>query len=394
MAMKMTYAGALDLSTTARDLSRTMKVLVCAGGTGGGIYPALAAVSALEQEGLRRSQVLWIGTTGEMEETLIPRAGLDLETIEGGAIVGVPWHVSARNMMKLVKSLGKAIRLIRRFRPDVMLMTGGYMAPPVALAARLQGVPIGIFLPDVEPGASIKGVMPLAKRVACTTDGSAAFVPKEKMVVTGYPVRPEIRAALRLTKEDALARFGFSQNRPTLFVFGGSRGALNINRALMAALPQLLQRAQVIHISGTLTWPEVERNISSLNNEQQRWYRPFAYLHEEMGAAFRAADLVVARAGASMLGEGPAFALPAILVPLTFAWRYQKVNADYLTERGAAIQLTDESLPEELLPAVEDLLFDEARLNNMSKAAKELDIPEATTRLARFITSLREGKGT
>ncbi len=93
-----------------------------------------------------------------------------------------------------------------------------------------------------------------------------------------------------------------------------------------------------------------------------------------------------------MLGEGPAFALPAILVPLTFAWRYQKVNADYLSERGAAVQLTDESLPEKLLPAVEDLLFDKARLSEMSKAAKELDIPEATTRLARFITSTGEGK--
>lgn len=389
--MKMTHAGALDLSANTRDLSRTMKVLVCAGGTGGGIYPALAAVSALEKVGLRRSQILWIGTLGEMEETLVPRAGLRLETIEGGAVVGVPWYVSARNAVKLLKSVGMAMRLIRSFRPDVMFMTGGYMAAPVALAARLHGVPIGVFLPDIEPGTTIKAVMPLAKQVACTTDGSAAFVPKNKMVVTGYPVRAEIRAALRLTRKEALARFDLSPDRPTLFVFGGSRGALNINRALMAALPVLLKRAQVIHISGTFSWPEVEEKASRLTEEQQRWYRPYAYLHEEMGAAFRAADLVVARAGASMLGEGPAFALPAILVPLTFAWRYQKVNADYLTERGAAIQLTDESLPEKLLPAVEGLLFDESRLSIMSKAAKELDKPEATIRLARFITSLGEG---
>ena len=369
-----------------------MKVLVCAGGTGGGIYPALAAVTALERDGLPRDHVLWVGTTGEMEETLVPRAGLRLETIEGGAIVGVPWHVAARNAAKLVKSLGKALRLIRSFRPDVMFMTGGYMAPPVALAAKLHGVPIGIFLPDLEPGASIKGVMPLARKVACTTEGSAAFVPQSKMVVTGYPVRPEIRAALRLSQEEALARFDLRPERPTLFVFGGSRGARNINLALMAILPQLLERCQVIHISGTLTWPEVEENASGLTPEQRQWYRPYAYLHDDMGAAFRAADLVVARAGASMLGEGPAFGLPAILVPLTFAWRYQKVNADFLTERGAAMQLTDESLAEKLLPAIEELLFDEAKLAQMSEAAKELDIPEATTRLARFITSLGGNK--
>ena len=266
------------------------------------------------------------------------------------------------------------------------------MSPPVALAAWLHRVPIGIYLPDVEPGSSIRAVLPLAKQIACTTDGSRAFIPEEKMVVTGYPVRPELREAIRLTKEEALAEFDLKSDRPTLFVFGGSRGALNINHALMAVLPELLKQIQVIHISGTLTWPEVEANTLKMPVELLTWYRPYPYLHDEMGAAFRAADLVVARAGASMLGEGPAFGLPAILVPLTFAWRYQKVNADYLTERGAAIQLTDERLLDELLPAVLALLQDKTRLRAMSEAAQALDIPEATSRLARFVTSLGEGK--
>ena len=381
-----------NLSASPHSLSASMKVLVCAGGTGGGIYPALAAVSELENEGLQRNQVLWIGTQGEMEETLIARYGIQLRTIRGGAIVGVPLQTSIRNTIKLTWSIGTASKLIRHFRPDVMFMTGGYMSPPVALAAWLHRVPIGIFLPDVEPGSSIKAVLPLAKRIACTTDGSRPYVRAEKMVVTGYPVRPEIRRAAHLTKEEALAKFNLHPDRSTLFVFGGSRGALNINRALMSALPELLKQLQVIHISGTLTWPEVESNAQQLSAEMRTWYRPFPYLHEDMGSAFQAADLVVARAGASMLGEGPAFGLPAILVPLTFAWRYQKVNADYLTERGAAIQLTDDRLSDELLPSVLALLQDKARLLKMSKAAKALDIPEATSRLARFITSLGEGK--
>lgn len=306
--------------------------------------------------------------------------------------MGVPLQTSIRNTIKLTWSIGTASKLIRHFRPDVMFMTGGYMSPPVALAAWLHRVPIGIFLPDVEPGSSIKAVLPLAKRIACTTDGSRPYVRAEKMVVTGYPVRPEIRKAAHLTKEEALAKFNLHPDRSTLFVFGGSRGALNINRALMSALPELLKQLQVIHISGSLTWPEVESNAQQLSAEMRTWYRPFPYLHDDMGSAFRAADLVVARAGASMLGEGPAFGVPAILVPLTFAWRYQKVNADYLTERGAAIQLTDDRLADELLPTVLALLQDKARLLKMSKAAKALDIPEATSRLARFITSLGEGK--
>jgi UDP-N-acetylglucosamine--N-acetylmuramyl-(pentapeptide) pyrophosphoryl-undecaprenol N-acetylglucosamine transferase len=190
-----------------------------------------------------------------------------------------------------------------------------------------------------------------------------------------------------------LAQFDLAPGRQTLFVFGGSRGAQNINRALMGILPELLKNYQVIHVSGTLTWPEVETNLNTLTNEQRRWYRPFSYLHKRMGAAFRSADLVVARAGASMLGEAPAFGLPSVLVPLTFAWRYQKVNADYLTERGAAEQLTDETIHGQLLPVVSGLLEDADRLGEMGKAAKALDKPLATAHLADFIVDLaKEGR--
>ena len=362
-----------------------MKVLVCAGGTGGGIYPALTAVSELQTLGLSREQILWVGTQGEMEETLVPRAGLKLETIQGGAVVGVPLAARMKNLAKLTWSVGTAHQLIRQFKPDVMFMTGGYMAAPVALAARLHGVPIVIFLPDVEPGSAIKAVMPLAHKVACTTDLSKAFVPADKLVVTGYPLRPEIRAATRLSQAEALAQFDLQPGRPSLFVFGGSRGSWNINKALMDSLPDLLAHIQIIHISGTLTWPQVEENASVLPAHLRQWYRPYPYLHETMGAAFRAADLVVARAGASMLGESPAFGLPSILVPLSFAWRYQKVNADYLTERGAAIQSTDERLPDELSKLILDLLQDTSRLETMRAAAAALARPDAAHRLAQVI---------
>ena len=362
-----------------------MRVLVCAGGTGGGIYPALAAVKALQAQGVADEDILWLGTKGEMEETLVPRAGLRLETISGGPIVGVPWSTRARSAVKLARGIGTAAGHMRRFQPDVMFMTGGYVAAPVAVAARRHKVPIVIYLPDVEPGSSIRFVVPMARRIACTTDGSRAYVPAEKVVVTGYPVRPDIRAAGQLTQEEALARFDLAPGRPTLFVFGGSRGARNINRALLTALPQLLAEAQVIHVSGTLTWPEVEANAATLPTDLRAYYRPYPYLHDEMGPAFRAADLVLARAGASMLGECPAFGLPSILVPLTFAWRYQKVNADYLTTRGAAVQLTDETLADSLWPTVRKLLFDSEKLALMSAAAAALDKPNAATELARVI---------
>jgi undecaprenyldiphospho-muramoylpentapeptide beta-N-acetylglucosaminyltransferase len=369
-----------------------MKVLVCAGGTGGGIYPALTAVSELETLGVSREQILWVGAQGEMEEKLVPRAGLKLETIQGGAVVGVPLAVRVKNLAKLTWSLGTASKLIRQFQPDVMFMTGGYMAAPVALAARLHGVPIVIFLPDVEPGSTIKTVMPLAQKVACTTELSAQFVPADKLIVTGYPLRPDIRAATQLSRAEALAQFDLQPGRPTLFVFGGSRGSWNINKALMDNLPALLAHIQIIHVSGDLTWPQVESNAATLPEELRRWYRPYPYLHEQMGAAFRAADLALARAGASMLGESPAFGLPTILVPLAFAWRYQKVNADYLTERGTAVQSTDERLPEDLSELVLSLLQDQSRLDQMRAAARALAVPQAAAHLAQVIQSTAVNK--
>ena len=129
-------------------------------------------------------------------------------------------------------------------------------------------------------------------------------------------------------------------------------------------------------------------NVAALPEDLRQWYRPFPYLHGEMGAAFRAADLVVARAGASMMGEGPAFGLPAILVPLAWAWRYQRVNADFLSEKGTAVQLTDEQLPDKLLPTVLDILDDEAKLAQMGAAAKALDKPDAAVNLARMIMDI------
>jgi UDP-N-acetylglucosamine--N-acetylmuramyl-(pentapeptide) pyrophosphoryl-undecaprenol N-acetylglucosamine transferase len=323
-----------------------------------------------------------------MEETLVSRAGLNLVTIQGGPIVGVPLLTRLKNLLKLAGAVGPVWQAMSRFRPDVLFMTGGYVNAPVAFVARLRGVPALIYLPDIEPGTAIRWLSRFARLVACTAEASKSYFPAGKTVVTGYPVRSALRAAANMARADALHIFDLTPDRRTLFVFGGSRGARSINRALIGILPQLLTGHQVIHISGNLDWSEVEQSAQKLPPDLRRFYRPFAYLHEEMGAAFRAADLVVARAGASMLGECPAFGLPALLVPYPYAWRYQKVNADFLAERGAAIRLDDERLATELLPTVQALFADKSRLAEMAAAAQALDIPDATGRLGDTIVAI------
>jgi UDP-N-acetylglucosamine--N-acetylmuramyl-(pentapeptide) pyrophosphoryl-undecaprenol N-acetylglucosamine transferase len=173
-----------------------------------------------------------------------------------------------------------------------------------------------------------------------------------------------------------------------VLVFGGSRGARTINHAVWDALPALLEHTQLIHITGNLDWPRVASEIEQLDDGLRSRYRPHAYLHDEMGLALSAADLVVSRAGAAVLGEYACYALPSILVPYPHAWRYQSVNADYLVERGVAIRIDDSALRAELAPQVIALLSDPERLERMSLAASKLAVPNAAEMIAEELLRL------
>jgi len=173
-----------------------------------------------------------------------------------------------------------------------------------------------------------------------------------------------------------------------LLVFGGSKGARSINNAVLANLAALLEQVQLVHITGELDWPAVEAKVKELNPSQVNRYHAFAYLHEEMGAALAAADLAVSRAGASTLGEFPLFGLPAVVVPYPYAWHYQKVNADTLVERGAAVMVEDGSLSSLLLPIVNDLLGHPQKLAAMRSAMLSLSHPEAAEEIGRQILAL------
>jgi UDP-N-acetylglucosamine--N-acetylmuramyl-(pentapeptide) pyrophosphoryl-undecaprenol N-acetylglucosamine transferase len=324
-----------------------------------------------------------------MEEELVPRAGLTLETISGGGMHGVGLVDLLGNGWRLMRGWRQARRLVNRFRPNVLLLTGGYTNGPVALAAWERHLPMVIFLPDIEPGLAIRVLSRLATRVACTAEASKEYLPADKVVVTGYPVRPDLLPTM--SQAEARASFSLQPDLPTILVFGGSRGARTINHALLDILPELLADYQAIHISGHLDWELVTARASELAAELRVRYRPFSYLHEEMGRALRAADLAVSRAGAATLGEFPASGLPAVLIPYPYAWRYQKVNADYLEAAGAAIRLDDQDLATQLLPTIQRLMGDGATLRRMRAAAQTLDCPGAARRVADLLSSLSAG---
>ena len=268
----------------------------------------------------------------------------------------------------------------------MILLTGGWANLPVALGARLLGIPIVIFLPDIEPGLTIKVLQPFASCVATSVASSARFFPTGKSVVTGYPLQA---SRLKATWQAGKARFKLDAERKTLLVFGGSRGARSINIALAESLGQLLDLGlQIIHVAGEFDWEDHQRRVARLGEHPH--YHSFAYLHDEMGLALAASDLALCRAGASSLAELPLFCLPAVLVPYPYAWRYQKVNADYLVEKGAAIRLNDEDLAEKLFATISALITDDSRLRDMRAKSGALSQPDGASRLAELLLKIGE----
>jgi UDP-N-acetylglucosamine--N-acetylmuramyl-(pentapeptide) pyrophosphoryl-undecaprenol N-acetylglucosamine transferase len=251
------------------------------------------------------------------------------------------------------------------------------------------GVPrprIVLFVPDIEPGLALKALARFADRIAVTVEDSKRYFPpaaRGRVTATGYPLRPELKT---WEPEAARQALGVSGDLPVLLVVGGSTGARTINRSLFKILDELLADMQVIHLAGKLDWPEVNALQKDLPAELASRYHAFPYLHSErMGAALTAADLVVGRAGASILGELPLFGLPAILVPYPYAWRYQLVNAEYLARRGAAVILKDADLEARLLAEIRRLIADRSGLEEMRWSMRSLAQPQAAVTLAALL---------
>ncbi len=332
----------------------------------------------------QRLEILWIGGEGGVERALVERAGIPFTAIPAGGLHGVGLVRMTRNAVKLAMGTLKAWQLIGQHKPQALLTTGGFVSAPVAVACWLRRVPILLYLPDIEPGLAVKFVARFAAKIGVTTEDSLKYFPARKVIVAGYPTRAGLAQADRVT---ARRQFELVEDRKTLLVFGGSKGARSINRAIGTVIEPLLAKYQVIHISGSADAAEAQAKREALPAELKQYVHVFEYVHD-IGRAFAAADLVVSRAGASILGEYPLFGLPSILIPYPYAWRYQKVNADYLVTRGAAIRLDDETLSETLLPSIERLMNDEARLHALSTAARALARPDPAVTLAQTLQGM------
>jgi len=342
------------------------------------VYPALTVSETLSKGG---HQLLWVGSEGGMEASLVERAGIPFQAIPAAGVHGVALSKLPGNIRRLLGGFQASKKILANFNPDVLLFTGGYVAIPMALAAKNRKSLL--FVPDLEPGLALKTLARFASKIDVSVqDSQKFFTNRAKLIVTGYPLREELK---KWDKSKALAFFDFDPKLPTILFQGGSSGARSINQAVLGILEKLLERYQVIHLTGKLDWETVSAQTSHLGSR----YRAFSYLHE-VGAALAAADLVVSRAGASCLGEFPYFSLPAVLIPYPYAWRYQKLNADYLAERGAAIILADANLRQDLLPTIDQLFAEEGKLVGMSQAMGTLRQTDAAEKIAALLSGMVE----
>jgi UDP-N-acetylglucosamine--N-acetylmuramyl-(pentapeptide) pyrophosphoryl-undecaprenol N-acetylglucosamine transferase len=369
-----------------------MRILVSGGGTGGHIYPALAVARELKKR--YDAELLFLGDVNGLETTIVPAAGIPFAGITAGKLRRYLSAGTLTDLGRVPKGVFQAIGHVRRFKPDAAFTSGGYVSVPAGIAARLAGVPLVMHQQDVPPNLANRLLTPLATRISVSFPGSLRFFPKERTTLAGNPVREEVLAMAGGGGATYRPQFGLDYSLPVLLVTGGSPGARHLNQVIAEALPRLLPRCQVLHVSGEYTHEETrvaaERSLATVPDLRAR-YALFAYLKDEMPAALAASDVVLCRSGAATLAELAIVGRPSILVPLPpgFTGSPQQVNAEMFVRAGAAEMILDKRLTaDRLLAALLPLLGDTAKRIAMGAAVQQLGQPDAAAQLADSVAWL------
>lgn len=294
---------------------------------------------------------------------------------------------TARSFVKLGLGIVKAHAILRQFKPDVVVGTGGYTSAGVALAEWLRGGKVVIHEQNSVPGKTNLFLAKLAKKVCITFEESAAQFPAGKTVFTGLPVRPDIIEGM--DKRAAREAFGLDPDKFTLLVFGGSQGARRINEMVIEAIPTLVDAGmQVLHQSGSKNYSDVVSRCP-----EGAGYVVCPYI-DDMAAAYAAADMVVSRSGASSVAEITVSGLPAIFIPYPFAHAdHQQKNGEAVARAGAAMVVNESELTGAVLTGlILDLAGDSERLKKMAEASKSLGKPDAAAHIAEIVTEVANGR--
>lgn len=358
-----------------------MNIIIAGGGTGGHIFPALAVAKEL-QETVDGVSLTFVGTVRGIESKIVPKEGYNIRFIRSEGLLGKNIFATIKSVLKIPFSLKDSYRILHDIKPDMVFGVGGYSSGPVVLCARLMGIPTVIHEQNILPGFTNKMLGKIVDAIAVTYHESMRSFPKEKTCLTGNPVRIEI---LKGDRERGYERFSLAKDRFTIFVFGGSQGASNINKAVGEALVFLepfIEKIQFLHQTG-------DRDCDAMKEVYRaRGFKgtvlPFAY---EMADAYAVADLIISRAGATTLSELTVCGKAAILVPYPLsAGNHQEINARKLWDIGASQMILDNDMNgKKLADMIRYLIQDPEALGEMERVSKSLGSSEAAGKIVGLI---------
>ena len=356
------------------------KFILSGGGTGGHIYPAVAIANELKSR-FPDAEFLFVGAEDKMEMQKVPQAGY---AIKGLWIAGLQRKLTLQNMLfpvKLINSLWKSRKIIKEFKPDVVIGTGGFASGPLLQMANMLGIPTLIQEQNSFPGITNKLLSKKANAICVAYENLDQFFPKEKMILTGNPVRQDL-IAIDEKREEAIAYFKLDAKKKTLLVLGGSLGARRINQLIEKELNTILaQNVQIIWQCGKLYFEEYKK----YNSEN---VQVVAFI-ERMDFVYAAADIIISRAGASSVSELCIVGKPVIFIPSpNVAEDHQTKNAKAIVDKKGAILLKESQLDSEFSLVFEALLKDAEKQKQLSENIKELALPEATQQIADEVVKL------
>lgn len=360
-----------------------LRVMISAGGTGGHIFPAVAIADELKKRH-PDAEFLFVGAKDKMEMEKVPQAGYP---IEGLWISGIQRKLSADNLsfpFKLLSSILKSRKLVRRFRPDVAIGTGGFASGPLLWVAANKGIPALIQEQNSYPGITNKLLASKVKRICVAYDNMERFFPAAKIVLSGNPLRQGLEQALPAqasVKED----LGLNPNWPTLLILGGSLGARRINGMLSQLIPALSKlELNILWQCGKLYYDKLQAQHQSLPEH----IKLQAFI-KNMPQAYSASDLVISRAGANTISELASVGKASILIPSpNVAEDHQTKNAEALSSRGAAILFKENRSAEELLEELQALLSDQPKVAKLQEEIQKMGHPKAAQTIADEIEKI------
>lgn len=360
-----------------------MKIVLTGGGTGGHVYPAISIAQAL-RDIAPDVELLFMGSSHGPEGEIARNAGIEFAAIPSGPLSKA---LSARNISsfgKLAMGIVRARAKLKRFKPDVVIGTGGYTTAAILLAQRSLGGKIVIHEQNAHPGRTNLMLAKIVDKICVTFESSVAFLPKGKVVVTGLPIRKELRSLPDIS--EARRALGLEEDMLTVIAVGGSQGAQKPNEIIAGAWPLIDDgKTQLLHQVGERNIEEMRARLGSLEEHQR--YRVEAYI--DMPLALASADLVISRSGGTV-AEITAAGRPSILFPYPYHKdQHQKRNAEYLVDNGAAILCEDFSTtPEMLAGIITELRSAPEKLSAMASASLALGKPDAADRVAEIAISV------